>query len=347
MIRSAASNDIGEFRANPCNRDFVPTAEELVLFYLRILSFKWKAAFMDILAAVGKRVKRPKLDYMILNREMTRLIPKDWRSAIDAHANFTEFMRQEHPGYRAALNMLQPINLLTDKQITQATLILMISQNCKTTLLQRYSAGVAEKTVILGDLSRGQGALNRTALESMYTPATFFVSGKWNTSKAKAIEKQLVKYLVPSLNQEVSTEKIKAVRLVEQKYASRKAIEAVREYVTQLQRQAARGQDTILVDVLTFLSVVMEASDPCADNWFELADRCKRDREALNNAVFGNKTRTLSDATAIKFLTNYVGPIKCVDRSFPESYQKYNDELLACIVRRLGNHRQSVVRLSN
>ncbi len=347
LIQSASNNDIGEFRIKRDNRDLVPTSEELVLFYLRMLSSKWNTAFVDILASVGKSGKRAKRDYLTFAEKMMGLIPKGWRSAIDAHSNFSEFMRLEHPEYRAALNMLQPINLLTDNRIAQATLIVMTSQNGKTRLLQRYPAGVARKIVFLGEMSGEQGTLSRTKLESTYTPATFFSSAKWNTSKVKVIEKQLLKYLVPSLNQEVSTEKIKAVRLVEQKYASREAIESVREYVTQMQRLAARGQDKSLVDVLTFLSAVMQASDPCADNWFEFVDRCGRDREALNNAVFGNKTRTLSDAAAIKFLTHYVGPMKCVDRAFPGIYQNYNDELLARLVRRMRNRRHSAARLSN
>jgi len=207
LIQSAAHNDFGEFSIKRGKAYLLPTSEELLLFYLRMRSRRWNAAFLDILASLGTRRKRAQRDYLALAKTMAWLIPKGWRDAIDAHSDFIDFMQRERSGYSAALNMLQPINLLTDKLLARATLILTTTQNCRTALLQRFPAGVEGKVVFFADMSRGQCLTNCTKLESPYTPPTFFSSAKWNASKEEAIERQLLEHLIPGLRQEIRTEK--------------------------------------------------------------------------------------------------------------------------------------------
>jgi len=342
LIRSAANNDISEFRIKRGVRYFVPSEEQLVLFYLRMLSRQWNNVFAGILGSVGERRKNIQREYWTLVDKMRRSIPRDWRTAIEAHLQFSEFMRQEHPKYREALNALQPVNLLTDNQLNQATLIVMTTQDSMTGLVRRFPAGVAGKIMLLTDVSLEQAARSPGNIGSPYTPRKLLSGAKWDPSMEKLIEKKLLEYLVPKLNQEVSTEKIKAVRLVQQKRASRDAIESVKQYVMHLQRLSSRGQDKSLIGGLTFLSAVMQDIDPYSSEWKQFVDRHKSDREAVNNAVFGTKTRTLSDAAAIRFLTNYVGPKKYVDRKFSGIYEKYNEEVLKHLVECLGNRLSSV-----
>ena len=49
---------------------------------------------------------------------MMGLIPKDWVAAIDTCEAFTSFIRHRHAKFAVVVDMLQPINLDTNNQIT-------------------------------------------------------------------------------------------------------------------------------------------------------------------------------------------------------------------------------------
>jgi hypothetical protein len=333
LIRFAASNDFNAFQNNRNVSTFVPTEEELVLFYLKMLSPKWNSAFINIIDRKGGHNLR---HYCNLKDKMMKLIPKDWGQAIAAYTRFCEFINRNHPKFSGIINTLQPINLITDNQITHATVIFTVSRESKTTLIRRFPGGAINKVLFFNDIDPKVFTLGRSILESPYTPQKFIVSARWDPVKEQSITSVLAKYIVPILERDVSINKIRSIKLVELRRESKEAIEAVKQYILQLQKLSLNGNDQALIDGLIFFLAVKSDIDPLTEEWGSLLTRYREHREDLQAAVFECDARSLPNFAAIKFLKHYLGPRSYVDKDFPDTYQKYNDKVFNLLISSIG-----------
>ena len=350
LIRFAANNDFAGFQNNKNMSAFVPTDEELVLFFLKTLSPRWNNTFINIIDRKGSRNLS---HYGDLKDKMMKLIPKDWGHAINAYARFSEFINQNHPKYSGIISALQPINLMTDNQITQATVIFTVSRESKTELIRRFPSGAIHKVQFFNDIDPKVFTLGRSILESPYTPQKFIFSARWDPAKEQSITRVLSKFIVPMLERDVSIHKIRSIKLVELRRESKEAIETVKQYILHLQKLSLSGDDQALIDGLIFFLAVKNDIDPQTDEWSDLLERYREHREALQEAVFEFNTRSLPNFAAIKFLKHYLGPRSYVDKDFPSGYQKYNDKIFNLLISCLGtrentqHHDQKNVPLSD
>jgi len=333
LIRSAASNDFDSFQIRQSFLAIAPTAEELVLFFLRMMSPMWHDAFVNIIRERSTRILHR---YLSMKEQVQRFIPADWRYALNQYGDFSKCVHCEAPTYNQAAYLLQPINLMTDNQITQATVIVTASQRSLTRLAHRFPGGVLEKAVFLGEGVSDTPAHSRGAVTSPYIPRKFLSKARWDPIKEKSIRSLLSKHIIPILKQEVSTQSVKATRLFEQKKASRAAIESVKRYIIKLQELSMQGNDQSLIDGFIFVLAVLSDIEPDSDQWRWLVDRYRQSREELQNEVFAGTVRTLSDLMATRFLRHYVGPKGYIDRHFPHPFQRYNEELVELIARNLS-----------
>jgi hypothetical protein len=333
LIHSAVDNDFNNFQIKWNTRCPAPSEEELVLFYLRMLSPIWNNTFLNM---IEKRNRKALKHYIKLKDKIRRFIPEDWQSAISAYWYFSDFIHRKQSQYSSTINTLPPINLMTDNQINKATVIVTASRKSMTKLIRRFPGGVANKVVFFSDIAPKRTAFGRNVIQSPYTPATFLSDAKWDPVKEKAINTILLKYIIPVLKQELSIYKIKAIKLVEQKRASREAIKSVQQYILRLQKRSMNGNDQALIDGLIFILAVIKDIDPYSDEWNSLIDCYRANRNELQDVVFEGKSRILSDFVAVKFLRHYVGPGGYADRAFPGVYQQYNDEISNLLMRNLG-----------
>lgn len=309
---------------------YLPTDEELVLFYLRTLSRTWNAQFMNHLGRpqVTKRYAK-----MMLNMESC--IPKEWKTATKAYHQLCDFLLSKQQDLGLVAEELQPINLLTDSQINDATLILTASQLSRNQLVQRFSGGAAGKTIALGHTDASAFTSDGLAIESPYSPPSFFFAAKWDTVKERHITEIFRKHIVSPLK-ERPEESVKLIRLIELKPVSKEAIEAVKQYVAELQQHSLRGDDQILRAGLIFLLAVRTGVEPLSDKWEHLITRYENHREHLQDTVFDGKSRVLPDYAAIEFLRQYLGPRRYVDMEFTGIYQQCNEMMLDLLVKRLA-----------
>jgi hypothetical protein len=333
LIRFAASNDFNAFQNNRNVSTFVPTEEELVLFYLKMLSPKWNSTFINIIDRKGSHNLR---DYRHLKDRMMKLIPKDWGQAIAAYTRFCEFINRSHPKFSGIINALQPINLMTDNQITHATVIFTVSRDSKKTLIRRFPGGAINKALFFNDIDPKVFTLGRSILESPYTPQKFIVGARWDLIKEHSITSVLAKYVIPILERDVSINKIRSIKLVELRRESKEAIEAVKQYILQLQKLSLNGNDQALIDGLIFFLAVKSDIAPHTDEWDGLLTRYREHREDLQAAVFECDARSLPNFAAIKFLKHYLGPRNYVDKHFPDTFQKYNDKVFNLLIGSIG-----------
>ena len=350
LIHFAAINDFDAFQNNRNVSSFVPTDEELVLFYLKMLSPRWNNTFINIIDRKGSNNLR---HYGNLKDKMMKLIPKDWGHAINAYTRFSEFINQNHPKFTGIINVLQPINLITDNQITRATVIFTVSRESKTTLIRRFPGGANNKVLFFNDVDPKVFTLGRSILESPYTPQKFIFSARWDSAKEQSIARVLTKFIVPMLERDVSISKMRSIKLVELRRESKEAIDAVKQFVLLLQKLSLNGNDQALIDGLIFFLAVKNDIDPQTDEWIHLLARYREHREDLQEAVFEFNARSLPDFAAIKFLKHYLGPRGYVDKEFPDTYQKHNEEVFSLLIGSIGTrtnakqHDQESIPLSD
>lgn len=336
LVRQAVLNDTSGFRLERGGKYWSPGAEELVLFFLRLLSPHWNDAFVAIIKS--RQEQRVLTQYIEMMDKMMREIPKVWKSLIESHMQYCDFVRQQKPRYSETINSLQPVNLLTDEQAVQADVIILAGRGVKNRMLRRFPGSVVKKVVLLGEMVSGKNRARQAILESPYNPGSIFSGPKWDDLKEKVIRSQLVKYVLPVLKAEVTIDKVKAIRLVAQKKASSEAIECIQRYITSLQKISARGQDQMLTEGLIFVLAVIRDISPESVEWNEFHAHYRSNREALQSEVFGSsKRRVFTAKAAAKFLANYIGPKKYVDKVFHPTYQKYNEEILGELIRRVGD----------
>jgi hypothetical protein len=307
-----------------------PSDEELALFYLRMLSPSWNAVFVNRIGrtSVLKRYSR-------MMSDVADSIPKRWKTAIQAYNQFYDFMKSNPRDLGLLLAQLQPLNLLTDKQISDATLILTASQISKDQIVGRFSGGAAHKTIFLGELETGPIVPGRSAIESPYNPPNFFFEAKWDVKKERHVTEVLTKHVVSTL-QKIPRERVQTIRLIELKSVSKEAIEAVRQYIVELQQRSMKGDDKILWLGLTFFLAVRMGADPLSSQFETFATRYHKNTEQLQGAVFGSKSRVLPDYAAIEFLQQYFGPRRYVEIEFAGVFRRCNEMMRDLLVKRLA-----------
>ena len=313
------------------------TDEELVLFYLRLLSPAWNEAFFNLIRQAGVKTTGYITEMM---EEVRNSMPAEWVAAMRAYDHFSTYILQNKQTHARSVKTLQPINLMTISQIVQATVILSMSRDSNRRLQRRFPRGFSNNSVYFGDLAPSGRGTKSGVSSCPFTPGRILSDPKWDPIKERALRTVIRNQILPSLEQEVAVDKVTLVKLAERRQESKAVIQAISQYVTHLQRLAWHGNDQALVDGLIFFLAVKECASPASDAWEHLVQRYKGDREGLQDRVFEGKRRTIQDYVAIQFLRNYIGPKAYASKSFPGTYQQYNETIAAFVLRATEGRRR-------